>query len=281
MTGDGLAGAAEGAASSDLTPWVRVREIMGTVVSIHAMLPAGSSSPTDPRIPAAADAAFDLLHEVDRVFTTYSEDSDIRRMARGELQVSDANPMVTEVVALALQARRATHGLVDAWWRGWFDPTGVVKGWAVERAARRYVVPLIDEGVAEAVAVSAGGDMQLATSPTSSWTWNVGIADPFHAGATIARIPVRSGAVATSGTAERGAHITDPRSGEPTVSVASASVVASSLTTADLWATAACVAGFDDLTWIEVAGTQSGMLVAADGRVRRWAGDAEVAGGTV
>ncbi|MBA8815483.1 hypothetical protein FHX48_000535 [Microbacterium halimionae] len=50
------------------------------------------------------------------------------------------------------------------------------------------------------------------------------------------------------------------------------SVVADSLTRADVWATAAVVAGVDDRSWVSKAGTQTGMLVADDGRVARWLG---------
>jgi len=88
---------------------------------------------------------------------------------------------------------------------------------------------------------------------------------------------VRDGAVATSGMAERGTHIVDPRTGGGAAGVASATVVASSLAHADVWATAAVVAGFHDLGWISRAGPTAGILVADDRRVRRWLDGVEVA----
>ena len=48
-------------------------------------------------------------------------------------------------------------------WQGAFDPTGYVKGWAVENAARRHLAPLLAD--ATAVGINAGGDMQLFTAP--------------------------------------------------------------------------------------------------------------------
>ncbi len=248
--------------------WVQVRDIMGTAVSIHVL----AEDPSPAGTGAAVERAFDRLRRADRVFSPFREDSDIRRIARGDLAPADADPDVLEMVDRCLQARRSTAGLFDAWRSGWFDPTGLVKGWAVEEAARRDLAPLVEDPRVTAVGIAAGGDMQLLTDPASSWVWNVGIADPFHTGRLIARIPVTSGAVATSGPAERGAHISDPRTGEPASGVASATVVADSLTTADLWATTAVVAGLEDLAWVRGAGTTSGLLVSSDGRTRRWAG---------
>ncbi len=92
----------------------------------------------------------------------------------------------------------------------------------------------------------------------------------------LARIALRDGAVATSGTAERGAHVIDPRSGAPVTGTASATVVADHLADADVWATAALVAGIDDLGWLGGAPTVSGILIGDDGRVRRWLGTTEV-----
>lgn len=252
---------------------VDVEQIMGMPISIHTILegPAGGSSARD-----AARRCFDDLRRVDRVFSPFDPRSDIRRIARGELRDADAAPMLTEVRELCDRARDATGGLFDAGWKGWFDPTGMVKGWAVEGVARRYLEPLLTDGRVAAVGINAGGDMQLFTHPDSSWIWNVGITDPRAAGEIIATLPVSTGAIATSGTAERGPHIIDPRTGKHTTGILSATVAADGLTRADLWATTAMIAGFDDLSWLDSAGTSTGLLVAADGRIRRWLGATEI-----
>lgn len=259
---------------------VDVEQLMGMPVSIHTIIegPAVTEGPTTADA-AAADAArrcFDDLREVDRVFSPFDPESEIRRIARGRLRDADAAPMLTEVRQLCDHARHATGGLFDAEWKGWFDPTGLVKGWAIEHVARRHLQPLLDDRRVAAVGINAGGDMQLFTHPDSSWMWNVGITDPRIAGAIIATVPVSTGAVATSGTSERGHHIIDPRTRRPTTGILSATVVAESLTSADLWATTAMIAGFEDLSWLDAAGTSSGLLVAADGRTRRWLGSTEI-----
>jgi len=251
---------------------VEVAQIMGTAVSVHVI-----GDPRGDAFERAAAACFDELREADRVFSPYRDDSDILRIARGELAMRDASPWVAEVAEACARAESETGGLFTAWWSGVFDPTGYVKGWAVERAARRHLAGLTDSPGVIAAGINAGGDLQLFTAPGADWMWNVAVVDPSDRARVLATIPVRDGAVATSGSAERGAHIVDPRSGRPAAGVSSATVTSPGLAHADMWATAAVVAGFDDLDWVWRAGPTAGILVAEDGRVRRWLEGVEVA----
>ena len=258
--------------SAERRVWVET--IMGTAVSVHAH---GTREFVGAAATAASVAqAFAELREADRIFSTYREDSEISRLRRGDITLEDAHPLVADVATACLDAERRSAGRFSATWRGWFDPTGYVKGWAVERAARIHLLPLLAANGATAIGINAGGDMQLGTAAGSDWVWRIGIADPHRAGEVLAIMDVVDGAVATSGTAERGAHIVDPRSGEPATGVRSATVVADSLAEADVWATVAVVGG-DDLSWVSAARSRSGMTVTDDGRVRRWLGTTEVA----
>ena len=244
---------------------VWAEQIMGMPISVH--LRSRDTHASDDA-DQAVRACFDELHDIDRLFSPYRDDSEITRIQRDELAIDQANPLVRTVADACRTAEEQTHGLFSAHWRGRFDPTGYVKGWAVEQAARRHLAPLMEKDVA--VGINAGGDMQLFTAVGADWRWNVGITDPHSSATLLATIEVENGAVATSGTSERGQHIIDPRTGRPATSVASATVVADGLAHADVWATAAVVAGFDDRKWIADADTKTGLLVASDGRTARW-----------
>ena len=253
---------------------VDVHQVMGTVVSIHAVVEDRVSPASLPEIStlafeqAVADCRAEL-HEIDRIFSPYRDDSDISRLRRGA--PGPVHPLVEEVHDLCKGAEEETGGLFSAWWRGWFDPTGYVKGWAVEAAHGRWLRPLLGVPGVIAVGVNAGGDMQLATAEGSDWQGRIGIADPLVRGELAAVVTVTDGAVATSGTSERGAHITDPRSGSPAFGTVSATVVADRLSTADMWATAVVAAGVDDLEWIRRAQHTSGLIIDSTGEARRWA----------
>lgn len=250
---------------------VRVREHMGTVMSVHVLL----SAPLPEAVEAGIEDGFALLAEADARFSPFRADSEVSRIRRGELRLEDAHPDVAEVAAACRVAETVTGGRFSAWREGWFDPTGIVKGWAAQRAAA-LLRPLFDLPGVEAIGLNAGGDLQLATAADSDWTWRIGIADPADRAGVLATVELRDGAVATSGTAERGAHILDPRTGMPAAGVRAATIVADELASADVWATAAVVAGFDDLGWINSPGIRSGLLVADDGRIRRFANGVEL-----
>jgi thiamine biosynthesis lipoprotein len=285
---------------------VRTAQIMGTVMSIHVLVRADAGGDRGgaltPAVDVAADACFAELRDADALFSPFRPDSEVSLIADGRLALADADRRVRDVAEACLAAEEETQGRFSAYWDGRFDPTGYVKGWAVEAAARGWLQPLVEISDVVAAGINAGGDLQLFTAAGADWEWTVGIANPsagagrhtLRAGATasagavsagavpvnavpvLATVRLRNGAVATSGSAERGSHIRDPRTGLVATGAVSATVVDDSLTRADLWATTAVVAGIDDLSWMPRSGTRSGIVVAPDGRVRRWANGVEL-----
>ncbi|WP_153454604.1 FAD:protein FMN transferase [Streptomyces smaragdinus] len=217
---------------------------------------------------AATDEAVALLHRVDEVFSTYREGSQVSRLARGELALADCDPEVAEVFALAAEAERISEGWFSARYAGRPDPTGIVKGWAVERAAE-----LAAAAGATGVNLNGGGDVQLLGVPGPDRPWRVGVADPLHPrqlAAVISAAGAARLAVATSGTAERGRHIVDPRTGRPAeTDLVSVTVVSPSLTWADCWATAAFAMGSKRAPdWLESVPETEALLITADDGVR-------------
>lgn len=207
---------------------------MGLPVSVLARGEEAESARTD----AAVRDVFADLVEADRMFSPYKIDSAVSRLARGELSWDEVDPVVREVGERCVRARDLTGGLFDAELPGGgWDPSGLVKGWAVERAAERLrEVPDLDW------CLNAGGDL-LVLCP-SSLPFTVGIQDPRDPGRVVTSVARSDGAVATSGTAARGAHLYDPRTGDPVdTRWLSVSVSGPSLEYADVLATAAFVAG--------------------------------------
>jgi FAD:protein FMN transferase len=232
---------------------VHVEHCMGTTFSIDIRDPGDW-----------ADAIADVLgwlHHVDRVFSTYKADSDISRLQRRELRLADADPQVAEVLDLCTQVEQVTDGHFSALRNGQIDPTGLVKGWAIEAASHR----LRERGSVNH-AVNGGGDIQLAGQAGPDHRWTVGISDPHDHGRVLTTVAGRDFAVATSGTAERGAHITDSFTGRPVTHLASATVTGPSLTWADAYATAAFAMGLDALRWVDTIPAYAALLVDTDGR---------------
>jgi thiamine biosynthesis lipoprotein len=213
------------------------------------------------------NAVVDELREVDRVFSTYRPDSFISRLGRDELSLPDCPPEVSEVLEIANQAVEISDGAFSVYLPNHvgelvFDPTGVVKGWAVQRAADRHLLGLEDTDYC----LSAGGDLVARTVDPASTPWCIGIEDPLDPSRIVATVPVRTGAVATSGTSHRGTHIVDPRTGRPAYGIASVTVVGDSLTWVDIEATAAFAHGPHALDWLRSRPGRTGLVVWADGR---------------
>jgi thiamine biosynthesis lipoprotein len=201
------------------------------------------------------------LREVDAVFSTYRPDSFVSRLGRGEIALEACPPEMAEVLALGELAERQSRGAFRARRTGpVLDPTGVVKGWAVERAADH-----LRALEATDFCLSAGGDMVCRTLDPDAPPWRIGIEDPHHTDRLVAVAPVHTGAVATSGTAHRGDHLVDARTGRPPAGVASVTVVAASLTWADIDATAAYAHGRDAARWLRTRPGRSGLVVWSDG----------------
>ena len=201
------------------------------------------------------------LHRVDDVFSTYRDDSQISRLGRGDISLSDCDPDVGEVLDLCAQVKSETRGYFSSMYAGRLDPTGVVKGWAIQRASDLLVL-----AGSRRHCVNGGGDMQVVGAVEHGVDWQVGIAHPLHRDAYASVVHVRDGAVATSGVAERGAHVLDPFTGKPALDIASVTVVGTELIRTDAYATAALAMGARSRAWLESLDGYEAFAVLPDGR---------------
>ncbi|MGW2252388.1 FAD:protein FMN transferase [Kitasatospora sp. NPDC001660] len=199
------------------------------------------------------------LHRIDEVFSPYREDSDISRFGRGEIGLGGCDPEVAQVLARCREVAAQTDGFFTMRPGGVLDPSGWVKGWAVEEASRE-----LREAGFERHCVSGGGDVQTAGGP-----WRVGIAHPLRPGEVVAVVAGSDVAVATSGVAERGAHVVDPYRGRPAEGLASLTLVGEGLASVDAWTTAAFAMGPDrGLAWVSARPGVEALAVLPDGGTR-------------
>jgi thiamine biosynthesis lipoprotein len=203
-----------------------VEMVMGLPFSIHVRGPYRPDAEL-----AAVQRVWRDLRDADRVYSTFRPDSDISRIARGELSVDDADPSIKRVLALAERARTRTAGNFDVYYAGSLDPAGIVKTWAAARASRH-----LEELDADWY-LGAGGDILLRSSSACA-PWRVGIEDPADPGTLLAVVDIANGAIATSGRAHRGHHIVSPPTRRPPRTIAQATVCGPDLTWADIYATA-------------------------------------------
>jgi thiamine biosynthesis lipoprotein len=231
---------------------VRVEQVMGTVVSVDVR---------DRLLESALDDVIGWFHEVDTRFSTYRPDSEISRLSRGELALDQCSSDVHAVLALCQDVHRRSNGVFDVWRHradGHLDPSALVKGWSVDRAAT-----ILESNGARNFCINAGGDVVARGEPATGRRWRVGIRHPDLVDRMAAVVAIRDLAVATSGAYERGDHIVDPRSGLPTPGLVSMTVVGPCLALADAYSTAAFAMGDEGIRWVTGLRDYAGFAVTA------------------
>jgi thiamine biosynthesis lipoprotein len=231
---------------------------MGTAVSIELV----DDHPTEQLRDMIAEVC-DWLHEVDRRFSTYQAESEVSRLQRGEIKVADCSADLRHVLDVCADLWRETDGYFDAYAGGQLDPSGYVKGWSVEVASARLAAAGSTRHY-----INAGGDIRMRGGNPDGEPWRVGIRHPWEADKVSWVLAVTEGAVATSGTYERGHHIVNPRTGKPAQGLRSVTVVGPDLSLADAYATAALAMGEAGISWLakRAADGYQSAVVTDDGR---------------
>ena len=241
-----------------------VEQVMGTAVSIEL-----ADALPDPVLRDLIADVCGWLHEVDARFSTYKPESEVMRLRRGEITAADGSEDLRHVLSACADLWRDTDGYFDAYAGGALDPSGYVKGWSVEVASARLAAAGSTNHY-----INAGGDIRMRGHHPDGGPWRVGIRHPWEADKLSWVLALTDGAIATSGTYERGDHVINPRTGKPAQGLRSVTVVGPDLALADAYATAALAMGEAGIPWLAklAADGYDSALVTDDGRAFSSAG---------
>lgn len=212
-------------------------EVWGTILFIDV------TSEVD--IAPAITTVKQYVQKVDELFSTYKDSSIISQLRRGEIEIEQCTTEVIEVWNLCAFVKDLTAGAFDPWAvAGGFDPSGLVKGWAADKCAE-----ILSAAGAEHIQVNAAGDLALRGGFTPDQPWSIGVVNPDNRLEILQTFEIIDGAIATSGTYERGAHINDPHTGMIAIGAKSATVIGPDGAIVDALATALMVAGRYGAVW--------------------------------
>jgi thiamine biosynthesis lipoprotein len=230
--------------------------VWGTIVDVDCYSTSVGGSDLD----LAMDSVIKFCEDVDRDFSTYKDGSWVSWLRAGKVGIVDCPNDVQQVWEFCSHAKDLSDGAFDPWAvEGGFDPSGLVKGWAADKSADILVAAGVDH-----VQVNAAGDLALRGGWFDSVAgivkpWSIGVVNPDNRAEIVKVYEITDGAIATSGTYERGAHIHDPLNGLIAIGAKSATVVGPEGWLCDAMATAVMVAGQDCAKWFgqqELAGYQ-------------------------
>jgi FAD:protein FMN transferase len=195
---------------------------------------------------AALDEVFADFALLDQVFSPFLEGSAVSRINRGELTVEEAGPLVGQAADLCRHYELATGGYFSAWPEGRFEPSGLVKGWAIDRSGS-----ILDRHGCRDYFVDAAGDVLARGRNAGGGPWRVGVRHPVERDKVVRVVLASDLAVATSGSYEKGNHIVDPHTGRPAAELLSFTVVGPDILEADVYATAGFAMGRPGLEFVE------------------------------
>lgn len=235
----------------------KTRILMGMPVIIEIT----DSAPTE-KIEKTIEEGFDLFNEIDERFSPYKNNSELMKINRGEIQSSLYSTDMKTVFSLAKKAKEKTHGYFDIYTRdGSTDPSGLVKGWAIERVA-----DILEKNGYRNFIVEAGGDIQTKGKNKEGEYWKIGIRNPFNASHIIKVVSGEDIAVATSGTYIRGQHIYNPHKKEEIISdIVSMTVISKNIFDSDIYATASFAMGKEGINFLENLNLIEGYMVDSKG----------------
>ena len=140
-----------------------------------------------------------------------------------------------------------------------FDFGGIGKGYVADQAYR----VLVESGVDQCL-VDISGNIRCGLAPPGQAGWRIAVSDLQNRQSTLWRMELQNAAIATSGDlwqyieidGQRHSHILDPDTGYGVVGPIAATVIAANATSADAFATAACI--LETERGLEIA-TQEGL----------------------
>ncbi len=203
---------------------------------------------------------FSYFRAVDRQFSPYKRDSEVSKINRGEIAKDDYSLEMKEVIKLAQETQLETEGFFNIYHNGRLDPSGIVKGWAIQKAAE-----MLKEMGFKNFYINAGGDIQVLGRNNKGKNWSVGIKNPFNTKQIVKAVVLKNESIATSGIYIRGQHIYNPHKEKHSANIVSLSVISKNIFDSDRFATAAFAMGEKGIYFLESLKGVEGYMIDKNG----------------
>lgn len=211
--------------------------------TLKFVMPQAQPLPTS--LPLVKQQVATFLNQIDRDFSPFQVDSLVSKFQRRELLADELTPQFQEIYGIAVKAQTVTNGAFNPFYDNKYDPTGLVKGWAIQRAFEQFIQPLITNNTVTGAALNGAGDIQMAVNATTDFRWHVAIENPNNTHQVVWQYEIANGAMATSGFSQHANHIQTAHN--ISTDLSQVTIVAPELIEADVLATAAIAMGAEQL----------------------------------
>jgi FAD:protein FMN transferase len=232
----------------------QTRALMGMTITVE--IADNSAAKT------SIDKVFSYFENVENKFSVFKTTSEITLINNGKIKESQWSEEMKLIFVLAEKTKKETNGYFDIVAPdGKYNPSGLVKGWAIYNASKL----LMSQGFKNFY-VEAGGDIQTQGKNEQGRYWSVGIKNPFNQEQIVKVLYLKNQGIATSGTYIRGQHIYDPHArNKPLTEIVSISVIGPNVYEADRFATAAFAMGEKGIRFIENLKGFEGYMIDKNG----------------
>jgi thiamine biosynthesis lipoprotein len=232
----------------------QTRDLMGMTITVEIADDFSKES--------EINMVFAYFESVEKRFSVFKDDSEITLINKGKINQIQYSEDMKTVFALAEKTKKETNGYFDIVTpEGKYNPSGLVKGWAIYNAS----ILLLKKGFKNFY-IEAGGDIQAYGINGQGTKWSVGIQNPFDPSQIVKVIFLKDIGIATSGSYRRGQHIYDPyNANEPLTEIVSITVIGPNVYEADRFATAAFAMGPQGINFIENLKGFEGYMIDKNG----------------
>lgn len=201
---------------------------------------------------------FSYLKKIDQKFSTFKKTSEISKINNGRLKKKDFSPLMKKILSLCEKTKKETNGYFEININGKLDPSGIVKGFAINESAK-----LLRKKGYKNFYVEIAGDVEV-VGKSFEEPWNVGIQNPFDKSKIVKKLEISNKGIATSGNYAKGEHIINPKNKKTADEIASITVIGPNIYEADRFATAAFAMGEKGIEFISFLKGFEGYMIKKD-----------------
>jgi len=191
------------------------------------------------------EEVFRYFNKINETFSPFKETSEIFKLNEKKISTSQLSSEVKHILKLAAETHKLSGGYFDIVYKGHLDPSGIVKGWAINNGAE-----ILKNHGYENYYVEIAGDIQTSGHHKEDNFWKIGIRNPLKTSEIVKVVNLKGQGIATSGTYMQGVHIYDPVNRKKANELLALTVIGPNVYEADRFATAAFAMGKAGINFI-------------------------------